>query len=76
MFEQCGGNWQGSRLLISKEPGFEANSSPCFFVFPSATSICYVAKWVCPIFFLVWAESRKITKLDLVCLGTMGCSKT
>ena len=27
-------------------------------------------------FFLVWAESRKITKLDLVCLGTMGCSKT
>jgi len=26
-------------------------------------------------FFLVWAESRKITKLDLVCLGTMGCSK-
>ena len=38
-------------------------------------SICYVAKWVCPIFFLVWAESRKITKLDLVCLGTMGCSK-
>ena len=26
-------------------------------------------------FFLVWAESRKITKLGLVCFGTMGCSK-
>ena len=33
MFEQCGGNWQGSRLLISKDPGFEPTSSPYFFVF-------------------------------------------
>ena len=26
-------------------------------------------------FFLVWAESRKATKLDPGCFGTIGCSK-